>query len=70
MAAMQFLPMWPHAARAILRFGHIGWREPRKDLKFMTTQEVASSRTYMMVAGVLMVCLLTFGILHSFGVLR
>jgi hypothetical protein len=36
----------------------------------MTTQEVASSRTYMMVAGVLMVCLLTFGILHSLGVLR
>jgi len=36
----------------------------------MTTQEVASSRTYMTVAGVLMVCLLTFGILHSLGVLR
>src|SRR5262245_8347302 len=33
MAAMQFPPMWPHAARAILRFGLIGWRQPRKDLK-------------------------------------
>jgi len=39
-------------------------------LKFMTTQEAAGSRTYMMVAGVLMVCLLTFGVLHSLGVLR
>ena len=36
----------------------------------MATQENPGSRTYMTIAGVLMVCLLTFGMLHSFGVLR
>jgi hypothetical protein len=36
----------------------------------MSTNNDQSSRTYTMVAGALMVCLLAFGILHTFGVFR
>ncbi len=36
----------------------------------MSTTESTGSRNYMMVAGVLMVTLLAFGALHTFGVFR
>jgi hypothetical protein len=37
----------------------------------MATQEKSpGSATYTTVAAVLMVCLLTFGMLHTFGILR
>jgi hypothetical protein len=40
------------------------------DLEFMSTEDSSGSTMYTMVAGLLMVCLLTFGMLHTFGVLR
>ena len=36
----------------------------------MTTEETSGSKTYMIVAAVLMVCLLAFGSLHTMGVFR
>jgi hypothetical protein len=36
----------------------------------MSTEKASGSQAYTMVAALLMVCLLTFGMLHSFGVLR
>jgi hypothetical protein len=36
----------------------------------MSTENAPGSRAYTMVATALMVCLLTFGMLHTFGVLR
>jgi len=36
----------------------------------MSTTDDSGSRTYTMVAGVLMVALLAFGMLHTFGVFR
>jgi hypothetical protein len=48
----------------------MSWRESEGAWEFMSTQEASGSQAYMMFAAVLMVCLLTFGILHTFGVLR
>ena len=36
----------------------------------MSTTEESGNRAYTMVAGVLMVALLAFGMLHTFGVFR
>lgn len=36
----------------------------------MSSTENTGSRTYTMVAGILMVALLAFGMLHTFGVIR
>jgi hypothetical protein len=46
-----------------------GW-ELEGALEFMPTEDTSGSTTYMMVAGLLMVGLLTFGMLHTFGVFR
>jgi hypothetical protein len=45
------------------------WRE-WEGMEFMSTENAPGSRAYTMVATALMVCLLTFGMLHTFGVLR
>ncbi len=36
----------------------------------MSTEKAPGADTYSMVAAILMVCLLTFGMLHTFGVFR
>lgn len=36
----------------------------------MTTEKAPGNTTYTMCAAILMVCLLTFGVLHNFGVFR
>ena len=36
----------------------------------MTTENDSGSKTYTMVAGALMIGLLAFGMLHTFGILR
>ena len=36
----------------------------------MSTENAAGNQTYMIVAALLMVGLLTFGVMHSFGVFR
>jgi hypothetical protein len=42
-----------------------------RSLEIMTTQEkAAGSAAYTTFAAILMVCLLTFGTLHTFGVFR
>jgi hypothetical protein len=39
-------------------------------LEFMSTEDTSGNPTYTMIAGLLMVGLLTFGMLHTFGVFR
>jgi hypothetical protein len=53
-------------------FRHISWRKLELEgaLEFMPTEDSTGNTTYTMIAGLLMVGLLTFGMLHTFGILR
>lgn len=70
MAAVRFRTMRRSTSRAILQPAMQMVLEMGRSLEFMTTEKVPGSGTYTMVAAILMVCLLTFGVLHSFGVFR
>jgi hypothetical protein len=56
-----------HASSAVIH--GMKW-ELEGDLEFMSKEDASGSNTYMMIAGLLMVGLLTFGMLHTFGILR
>jgi hypothetical protein len=68
-AALQFSPMQRALSACNVDAGPCVHGANGKDLKFMSN-EAAGNQTYMIVAALLMVGLLTFGMLHSFGVFR
>jgi hypothetical protein len=69
-AALQFSPMQRALSACDLAAGHAIHGANGKDWKFMSNENAAGNQTYMIVAALLMVGLLTFGMLHTFGVFR